>query len=121
MTTESKSAQKFRARLRSLMHGKRWNQSETARRLKVIRKVWDQPRLNRVLSGDQPPTLDDLDDLARVFVIRPAELLVDEFGQVDRRAGGDRRSGVERRQKQELVWTPVEREHWSAAHQKKKA
>ena len=119
MTAESKSAQKFRARLRSLMHGKRWNQSETARRLKTIRKVWDQPRVNRILRGDQPVTLEDLDDLARVFTIKPMDLLVDEYGQVDRRAGGDRRSGTERRQRQDAIWTPVEREHWATVHKKK--
>ena len=119
MTAESKSAQKFRARLRSLMHSKRWNQSETARRLKVYRKVWDQPRVNRILRGDQPVTLEDIDDLARAFTIKPMELLVDEYGQVERRAGGDRRSGIERRQRQDAIWTPVEREYWTQAHKKK--
>lgn len=119
MTEESKSAQKFRARLRSLMHEKRWNQSETARRLKVFRKVWDQPRLNRVLRGDQPPTLDDLDDLARVFMVKPMDMLIDEYGQVDRRTGNQRRSGLERRHKQQAIWTPVERQHWPKVVKKK--
>jgi transcriptional regulator with XRE-family HTH domain len=119
MTAENKSAQKFRARLRSLMHDKRWNQSETARRLKNIRQVWDQPRVNRLLRGDQSPTLDDLDDIARLFVVLPADLLIDEYGQAERRKGGERRSGVERRQRQDQIWTPVERHHWPAAVKKK--
>lgn len=116
---DSRSAQTVRARIRSLMHKSRWNQSETARRLKKIRTVWDQPRFNRILRGQQPATIDDIDDLARVFSVTPTEMLMDAFGQLDRRTGKERRSGIERRQKQETIWTPVDRAHWPAVFKKK--
>lgn len=119
MSDRSKSSCTLRDRIAALMHARRWNQSETARRLRQIRKVWDQPRFNRVLRGEQPATIDDIDDLAKVFAVTPIEMLRDQFGQVDRRSGMDRRSGVERRVKQEAVWTAVERHHWPAAFKKK--
>lgn len=117
--TDSKSAQTLRARIRALMHARRWNQSETGRRLKVIRKVWDQPRVNRILRGDQPATIDDLDDLAHVFGVTTQDMLRDEYGQIDRRSGQDRHSGLERRVRQVAVWSPVERSHWPQAFKKK--
>lgn len=111
MLNKASTADTLRARIRSLMRREGWNETETARRLRDISKRWNQPRFHRCLKGEQDFSIDlgDLDNIAQLFTITIHDLFSDEFGQFERRAvNHDRRSGVERRQKRERIYTPIE-------------
>lgn len=74
-----------------------WNQTELANRLGK-----DQSWVSRHLSREPPPKgarfqFRDLDLLAAVFRLSPAELLALRFGKCDRRSSGERRSDTDRR------------------------
>src|SRR5688572_16261056 len=65
------------------------SQSWLSRRLSG--KPWDQ--------GGSRFQFEDLDKLADVFGVSPAELLQPKYGEWDRRTGHERRSGTDRRRR----------------------
>jgi transcriptional regulator with XRE-family HTH domain len=82
-----------RANVEALMEAYRWTQAELAERLGE-----SQPWLSKRLTGKTPFQIEDLDALGAVFGLSPAQLLQPGHGKLDRRTGGQRRVGVERRQ-----------------------
>jgi transcriptional regulator with XRE-family HTH domain len=91
---------RLRKNLLELMEFRGMTQAELAERLGR-----SQPWLSKRLSG-KPWTdggsrfqLQDLDALAHIFGLSPAQLLEPGYGKWDRRSGEDRRSGYDRRRR----------------------
>lgn len=94
---ETDSEACLRNNIAALMKFYRWDQTELAMRLGK-----DQSWVSRHLSAKPPPKgarfqFRDLDLIAGVFGLSPAELLAMKHGNFDRRATGERRSGADRR------------------------
>ena len=91
------SEEVLRCTVECLMEMYGWNQTEFAARLGK-----DQSWVSRHLSREAPPRgarfqFRDLDLVAAVFGVSPAELLAQRHGKWDRRSGRDRRGGTDRR------------------------
>ena len=91
------SEERLRCAVEYLMDLRGWNQTELARRIGK-----DQSWVSRHLSREPPPRgarfqFRDLDLVARVFGLSPAELLLPGYGKWDRRRASERRSGTDRR------------------------
>lgn len=84
----------LRINVRELMDLRNWSQADLAERLKR-----SQPWLSKRLTGTTPFHMKDVDEIAHVFGLAPAELLCVGFGKWDRRHQPERRSGVDRRQR----------------------
>lgn len=67
-------------------------QSALAAHLKV-----SQPHISNLLGGKRQWQIEDLDRIADFFCVTVADLFYDGHGQFDRRRGGERRSGLDRR------------------------
>lgn len=94
---ESDSEACLRQNIQELLKFYGWNQTEFAARLGK-----DQSWVSRHLSAKPPPKgarfqFEDLDLVAAVFGLSPAELLAMRRGKWDRRTGKDRRCGYDRR------------------------
>lgn len=85
--------ERIQRNIRELMRWRRMTQADLADALGE-----SQPWLSKRLTGTTPFQLCDVDAIAAVFELSPAELLREGYGKWDRRAGGDRRTGLERRQ-----------------------
>ena len=81
-----------RANVMEAMNARKWTQAELADRLGR-----SQPWLSKRLTGTTPFKIEDLDTIAAVFELSPAELLGHGYGKWDRRSGRERRSGFDRR------------------------
>lgn len=93
------SEERLRCSVEALMDLYGWNQTEFARRLGK-----DQSWVSRHLSREPPPRgarfqFRDLDLIASVFGLSPAELLEQRHGKWDRRTRGERRDGSDRRKR----------------------
>lgn len=91
------SEEQLRRNIEELLAFYGWNQTQFAERLGV-----DQAWVSRHLSRKPPPhgarfQFWDLDKIATLFGLSPAELLQPKFGRWDRRHTGERRSGQDRR------------------------
>lgn len=83
----------LRANVRALMDIRNWTQAEFAERLQR-----SQPWLSKRLTGTTPFQIEDLDLMAHVFGLSPAEMLCIGYGKWDRRQTPDRRMAPDRRQ-----------------------
>lgn len=98
MSDTADSEERLRCNIEHLMEMFGWNQTELA-----IRVGKDQSWVSRHLSRKPPPSgarfqFSDLDALAAVFGLSPAELLAHRYGKWDRRIGDERRQRADRRQ-----------------------
>jgi transcriptional regulator with XRE-family HTH domain len=84
---------RVRANVKALMDQRRMNQVELAEKLGQ-----SQPWLSKRLTGATPFQIEDLDLIGAFFGLTPAQLLQEGHGALDRRAGHDRRSRMDRRQ-----------------------
>lgn len=82
-----------RANVKEAMELRGWNQAKLAQRIRQ-----SQPWLSKRLTGVTEFQLGDLDLIAPVFGMSPAELLQPGYGQWDRRRGQGRRQIPDRRQ-----------------------
>jgi transcriptional regulator with XRE-family HTH domain len=85
--------EQLRQNLRELMEWRRMTQADLAAQLGR-----SQPWVSKRMSGVNKFQVEDLDELARVFMLTPTELLHPGYGQWDRRTTRDRRTGNDRRQ-----------------------
>lgn len=91
------SEERLRCNIEELMRLFGWNQTELAIRLQK-----DQSWVSRHLNRDPPPRgarfqFRDIDRIAAIFGLSPAELLQPRYGKWDRRHADERRSGADRR------------------------
>lgn len=93
----------LRQKIAVLLHQRGWSQIEFAERLGKS-QAW----VSRKLTGVQAFRLRDLDAIAGLFAISLPELFFDEYGQWDRRSGGDRRKQDRRRHKRVLYDPKIE-------------
>lgn len=91
------ASERLIARVRRCMDDRRLSQTKLATSMGKT-----QSWLSRRLSGDQSFRLRDLDRLSDIFGVTVPELFFDEYGQWDRRSGGDRRQGERRRAQQTI-------------------
>lgn len=95
--------ERVRRNLREIMRIRRMSQAQLADALGR-----SQPWLSKRLTNVTPFHLEDIDAISAIFGLTPAEFLCEGYGQFDRRKGGDRRVGQDRRQSRPLVaFNPV--------------
>lgn len=105
---ECSAEERLRRNLIEILDFRRMRQADLAARLGKSQS-WVSKRLAGKQSGRGSRfQLSDLDALAVIFGLSPAQLLQPAYGKWDRRSGQDRRSGYERRQR---VSPFQEREH----------
>lgn len=100
--------EQLRRNVRELMKTWKWNQvtlarkigrsqSWLSRRLKAPSEMTDDDKDDEKNDHGTRFQFSDLDALAAVFRLSPAELLQPKYGKWDRRSGRERRSGLDRR------------------------
>jgi transcriptional regulator with XRE-family HTH domain len=103
----SPAEDQLRRNLLELMEFRRMKQAQLAELLgksqswvsrRLSGKSWD--------AGGSRFQFEDLDALARIFGLSPAELLEPGYGSWDRRAGDERRSGTDRRRRARPPFLP---------------
>ena len=106
---QESAEQRLRKNLLELMESRRMTQAELAERLGK-----GQPWLSKRLSGKpwneggSRFQLEDLDAIAHIFGLSPAQLLEPGHGKWDRRSGTERRGGIDRRRPARAPFLPRE-------------
>lgn len=108
-TDDIDTEERLRLNLVELLIFRRMKQNELAERLGKS-QAWVSKRLTGKASGKGSRfQFSDLDALAAVFGLSPAELLQPRYGKWDRRSGRERREGADRRQARPIPFP--QREH----------